>query len=1298
MVKGGNYAVFNVTQGITYTWSTCGSSGLAFNTQLTLFEGSTCGSGTVLAYNDDECGNKSSITWTATFTGTVTLLVSKYNCQVSSGYLEIPVSLKWSAIDNTGCDGDFCISARPFCTGTTYNFPAGVNSGVGEAGPNYCCLQTTPNPVWYYLFIDQPGNIDIYIHSDQSQDLDFICWGPFNNIFDPCQNPETYLTNSNSTCDDHHASGPGGGYPNGNTVDCSYDAASTEWCYIPNAQVGQFYILLITNYSNNPNNIIFEQTNAGQPGAGHTNCDIVYCSMTGLTAVPGTCDPATNSYSVSGQITFSNPPPGGQLVVTDNSGTTQSFNSPFTSPISYTLNGITSDGASHTITAYFTYAPSCSMTITYMAPASCVSCNATAGPTSTICQGESVQLTATGGVTYSWSPTTGLSNPNISNPIASPTSTTTYTVTTTDAQGCTASASVSITVTTSPNVSITATPQNICFGQTSTLTASGATSYTWSTGSTLPIITVSPTSTTTYSVTGTNGTCTGSASVTVNASANLNVSVNANPSSVCLGGSTTLTASGVSSYLWNTGASTASITVSPSTTTTYSVTGANGTCTGSASISINVNPSPTISITAIPPVICGGGSSTLTATGANMYVWNSGATTANITVSPNSTTTYTVTGTNSYDCTNSASITVQIFSSPNVNAGTDKHICLGDSVQLQATGSLFYSWTPTNTLNNSNISNPIANPTTTTTYIVSGFDFGGNLVFNGDFENGNVGFTSSYIYDTIPPLAESEYCVIDNPNSQHVNFSPCIDHTPGAGNQMLVINASSIPGQNVWCQTIQISPNTYYAFSTWLSSVNPLSPAVLQFSINGNVIGSNFNASDTTCVWHQFYQIWYSSNNTTADICIVNQNTELTGNDFALDDITFSPLCYNTDTVIVFVDPNPTITISPSNPSICIGESLTLNATSDISNTQFYWSNNLTGNTITVNPTTSTTYTVTGSLGGNCTSSANITVGIKQNPIITITASDTFICLGQNVQLMANGGDTYQWSNGNSGQTISVMPQTNTTYTVTATLDGCTSTQSINIFVYPNPEISYDITPEHCNKSDGSININIFGGIPPYQYNWSNGVNTANLNNISAGIYNLTVIDANGCSNTINITLTEAPMPQANFAPKPQITTIDNPIIYFENYSTGASFYEWDFGDGYSSTYFSPTHAYDFPGVYHVVLSVSDQYGCVDTVGANIIINDVTNIFLPNAFTPNGNNINELYNIMGTGIDPSTFEMRIFDRWGKQLFYTTDYSASWDGTYNGEPVPQGSYIIAIKYSNKNNGNKYYIVDKIVILK
>ncbi|HNT71284.1 MAG TPA: hypothetical protein PKI83_06480, partial [Bacteroidales bacterium] len=372
----------------------------------------------------------------------------------------------------------------------------------------------------------------------------------------------------------------------------------------------------------NPTNIIFEQTNAGQPGAGHTNCDIVYCSMTGLTAVPGTCDPATNSYSVSGQITFSNPPPGGQLVVTDNSGTTQSFNSPFTSPISYTLNGITSDGASHTITAYFTYAPSCSMTITYMAPASCVSCNATAGPTSTICQGESVQLTATGGVTYSWSPTTGLSNPNISNPIASPSSTTTYTVTTTDSQGCTASASVLITVTPSPSLTVTASPQNICVGQNSILTANGASTYSWSTGASTASITVTPTNTTTYSVTGYNGSCSSSATVVVNVSTNLNVTINANPPSVCIGGTSVLTASGASTYSWSTGGSTASITVTPTATTTYTVTGSSGVgCSNTATVTVSVSSSPTISITAAPQSICIGGTSVLTASGASTYSW-----------------------------------------------------------------------------------------------------------------------------------------------------------------------------------------------------------------------------------------------------------------------------------------------------------------------------------------------------------------------------------------------------------------------------------------------------------------------------------------------------------------------------------------------------------------------------------------------------------------------------------------------------------------------------------------------------
>ncbi|HOJ24414.1 MAG TPA: hypothetical protein PK081_04010, partial [Bacteroidales bacterium] len=471
-VYGGEYSFYNVTSGVTYTWETCGDTD--FDTQLTLFQGSSCGSGTVLAYNDDGCSTQSSITWTANFTGVVTLLVSKYNCQNQSTCM----TLNWSASGGSGgSTGATCSTAEPFCTGTTYNFPAGVNSGSGETGPNYCCLGSTPNPVWYYLFIDQPGNIEIYIHSSPQKDLDFICWGPFTNIDDPCIYPTTYLTNSGG-CSSHHASGPGGGYPSGNTVDCSYNSSWEEWCYIPNALTGQFYILLITNYSNQACNIIFEQTNVGQPGAGSTNCNIVICDMSNITATPSACNPSTNFYSVSGTITFTDPPTSGQLIVTDNSGASQTINAPFTSPTSYTINNINSDGITHTVTAQFTNAPSCTASITYNAPSACNICNANAGPDKTVC-GLTTNLEAvinSGNASYHWSPTAGINFANVNSPTTSITATTpgVYTLTwnVTSTYGVTCTDQVVITFD-KPTVTASASPAAICNGATSVLTASG---------------------------------------------------------------------------------------------------------------------------------------------------------------------------------------------------------------------------------------------------------------------------------------------------------------------------------------------------------------------------------------------------------------------------------------------------------------------------------------------------------------------------------------------------------------------------------------------------------------------------------------------------------------------------------------------------------------------------------------------------------------------------------------------------------------------------------------------------------
>jgi len=1277
-VYGGEYSFYNVTSGVTYTWETCGDTD--FDTQLTLYQGSTCGSGTVLAYNDDGCSTQSSIIWTANFTGVVTLLVSKYNCQNQSTCM----TLNWSASGGSGGSrGATCTTADPFCTGTTYNFPAGVNSGTGETGPDYCCLWNTPNPVWYYLFIDQPGNIEIYIHSNPQKDLDFICWGPFTNIDDPCIYPTTYLTNSGG-CSTHHASGPGGGYPSGNTVDCSYSSSWEEWCYIPNALTGQFYILLITNYSNQACNIIFEQTNVGQSGAGSTNCNIVICDMSNITATPSACNPSTNFYSVSGTITFTDPPTSGQLIVTDNSGASQTINAPFTSPIIYTINNINSDGTTHTVTAQFTNAPSCTASITYNAPSACNMCSANAGPDKTVC-GLTTNLEAvinSGNASYQWSPTAGIIFANVNSPTTSITATAPgiYTLTwnVTSTYGVTCTDQVVITFD-KPTVAASASPAAICNGETSVLTANGANTYNWShslgSGSSK---TVSPTGTITYTVTGTSTAgCSGTAAVSVTVNPLPTVSATASPAAICNGQTSVITASGANTYSWSGGLGTGgSKTVTPNSTTTYSVTGttAEG-CTGTATVSITVNPLPTVTATASPATICNGASTVLTVSGANTYSWShtlgSGS---SKTVSPTGTTTYSVTGTSTAGCTGTATVSVTVNPLPSVTASASPAaICNGATSVLTASGANTYSWS--HSLGTG--SSKTVSPASTTTYTVTGTTAAGCT--------GTA--TVSVTVNPLPSVtATASPAAICNGQTSVITASGASTYSWSGG---LGSGASKTvtPSTTTTYTVTGTSTAGCTGTATVSVTVNPLptvsataSPAAICNGASSVLTASGAN----TYSWS--HSLGTGSSKTVSP----NSTTTYTVT------VTTTAGCTGTATVSVTVNPLPSVSASASPAAICNGASSVLTASG--ANT-YSW--NTGGNTasITVTPSSTTTYSVTGTSTAGCTGTATVSVTVNSLPTVTATASSSTICNGATSVLTASGANTYSWNTGGNTASITVTPSSTTTYTVTGTTTaGCTSTASITINVIQSPVVDYSTTQSHCGQSDGNIMTNVTGGIPPYIYQWSNGANTSNLNNISAGNYTLTVSDSNGCSSYISIILSDAPMPQANFAPKPQITTIDDPIIYFENYSIGASSYQWDFGDGYSSTDYSPSHKYDLPGVYYVVLSVSDQYGCTDTVGGEIIIRDIFTIYLPNTFTPNENDLNDRYIIIGNNIDPSYFEMRIFNRWGKELFYTTDINQGWNGNFNGEPVPEGVYVVKVSFKILGFNEVKYIVKEIVVLR
>ncbi len=398
-----------------------------------------------------------------------------------------------------------------------------------------------------------------------------------------------------------------------------------------------------------------------------------------------------------------------------------------------------------------------------------------------------------------------------------------------------------------------------------------------------------------------------------------------------------------------------------------------------------------------------------------------------------------------------------------VDAGANSVICNGSSAQLNATGGLIYSWTPVGTLSNANIPNPVATPVNTTTYTVSTQVEVGNAINNGDFTAGNTGFSSSYNYTPPPNTSEGQYWVAANAQPWNGGMAPCGDHTSGNGN-MLLVNGSTTANVSIWCQTVSVLPNSTYAFSTWLTSLTPGNPAQLQFSINGSLIGSVFTASGTTCLWQQFYATWSSGINTSANICIVNQNTLANDNDFAIDDISFSQLCTATDTVVVTVHPVYNNTV---NATICSNEVYQLPDGSTASATGIYIDTLYTVNgcdsIITTNLTVNSTYAYTVNQticpsdmyllpGGSFVNTTGVYVDtlitiygcdsvITTNltvvpPNINVTA-DTSVCLNSSVQLNASGGlFSYSWSP-NTGLTDSSIanpiatPQQTTTYFVT---------------------------------------------------------------------------------------------------------------------------------------------------------------------------------------------------------------------------------------------------------------------------
>lgn len=352
----------------------------------------------------------------------------------------------------------------------------------------------------------------------------------------------------------------------------------------------------------------------------------------------------------------------------------------------------------------------------------------------TLCMGDTIHLFVSGGAPYTWSPSVGLNNTSISNPLAFPITNTTYTVTATNLCG-TASESIAITVLLPPIAHILNNDTSICKNDTVHLSANGGTLYQWYpfTGlnnENIPNPLATPQDTTIYTVLVSNvcGTSTDEVTITVIPAAHAVITGN---DVICEGQNTQLTGTGGNTYVWSPSTGLSGTTIynpvaQPTVTSTYTLTVTNTCGTSSENVIINVDALP-IAYAGSDTSVCGGSSVNLNATGGVSYQWSPPSSLNNPAISspvatPTFSTTYTVTATNQCG-TDSDNVIISILSGPTINAGTDTSVCYGASVLLQSTatgiGTLTYTWSPSESLVNSTTNTPTANPLNATTYTVT---------------------------------------------------------------------------------------------------------------------------------------------------------------------------------------------------------------------------------------------------------------------------------------------------------------------------------------------------------------------------------------------------------------------------------------------------------------------------------------------------------------------------------------------------------------------------------------------------
>jgi gliding motility-associated-like protein len=869
----------------------------------------------------------------------------------------------------------------------------------------------------------------------------------------------------------------------------------------------------------------------------------------------------------------------------------------------------------------------------------------------TVCLNQPINLTSSGANTYTWSGpnayTSNLQSPSI--PSAQFNMSGQYTVTGTSAQGCTNSAVSNVTVIGLPNPVITSnTP---CVGSVLNLSGTGGAVYSWSGPNGFTSNQQSPAipnaqliNAGVYTLIATAGTCSNQATA--------NIIVNALPSPtaasnspVCLHQAINLTGSGGTTYTWagpggfTSNAQSTAIAVAQNTNAgTYTLTVTdNNSCSNTTVTTVVVNPLPTINTN--NPSNCVNTTINLIAAGANSYTWTGPNNFTSNSPSPgipfaqlNMAGPYTVTGTSAQGCSNTAVANVQVIPLPTPTIASNAPLCIGGNLSISAGGGNSYYWMGPNS------------------------------------------FTST------------------SNNPTFANAQPSVS---GVYTLIATVGACT----NVTTQSIVVNPLP-------TPSLTSNSPVCLQSAIYLMASGGNnyvwtgpngFNATGNNPVIG-------NAGNTSAGVYTAVA-TDPNG-------------CVNTATVSVSINPLPIIAAAGS--TLCADQTMTLGASGG---TVYSWMgpNGFSSNSQSIQMANATVdmagnYTVTATDQNGCSSTNICNVIINAIPTITVSANSP-VCASGTIHLTASSGagNGFIW-NGPNGYS-SVFQNSDITdaqsnaagmYTVTVTDNlGCLARATVAMLINPLPQVSIS-----SDKIKGCvplcINFTPQSTIPLQSCLWrfgdgSSATGTSNIANCykNAGSYKIysDFTDIHGCANTGTFNVEAYPIPVADFNYSPSRPTESEQVEFLDaSHDANVTSWTWSFSDLSSQAFITPSvpRAYENAGNYAIALIVVSDHGCRDTIVKSITIGEDFGIYVPDAFSPNGDGINDTFQPKGYGI--TRYELNIFDRWGEKLFTTKDFNQGWNGSYKANDIVKEDVYVWRIVVTDNNGKQKELSGKVALIK